>query len=229
MQKWAIRIVNNPIVTESLTYLDIRWDSGSLSVLYHMFHGECFKDFFEVILTSHFYHRTAHHKNRAYPYYPKAIKKYQNKIVMLKWSKWPVININPVETVAYMYWFWFFSYLIAGTFEGLFQLHWVGERAHEVQPERAGSRPPAKEQGYATSVTVTYLLHFVIFQQMRVMKKYGFDKFFFVLPLRATNLAPAWFWVIILNGSSLYSFFFSLKNVIVSRCILAVRYLLSVV
>lgn len=62
VQKRAVRIVDDPILTSDIEPLSLRRDLASLCVLYRLYNGLCSEELFEMMPTATFYHRTARHR-----------------------------------------------------------------------------------------------------------------------------------------------------------------------
>ncbi|CAH2092460.1 unnamed protein product [Euphydryas editha] len=67
IQRRAVRIVNDPILTDGLEPLSIRRDVGSLCVLYRLYNGECSEELFDMVPSSRFYHRTLRRRTKFHP------------------------------------------------------------------------------------------------------------------------------------------------------------------
>ncbi|CAH2084689.1 unnamed protein product [Euphydryas editha] len=62
VQRRAVRIVDDPILTSDIEPLSLRRDLASLCVLYRLYNGLCSEELFEMMPTAAFYHRTARHR-----------------------------------------------------------------------------------------------------------------------------------------------------------------------
>ncbi|CAH2094107.1 unnamed protein product [Euphydryas editha] len=62
VQRRAVRIVDDPILTSDIEPLSLRRDVASLCVLYRLYNGLCSEELFEMVPTATFYHRTARHR-----------------------------------------------------------------------------------------------------------------------------------------------------------------------
>ena len=69
VQRRAVRIVDDPILTSKLEPLDIRRDFGSLCVFYRLYNGECSEELFNLVPTAHFRHRTTRRGLGTHPHY----------------------------------------------------------------------------------------------------------------------------------------------------------------
>ena len=69
VQRRAVRIVDDPDLTNGLEHLSLRRDIGSLCVFYRLYNGECSKELFDLVPTSRFYHRTARHRGGVHPHF----------------------------------------------------------------------------------------------------------------------------------------------------------------
>lgn len=68
IQRRAIRIVDDPKLTDRLETLRHRRDVGSLCVFYRLYNGECSEELFDLVPPSRFYHRTSRHREGAHPH-----------------------------------------------------------------------------------------------------------------------------------------------------------------
>ena len=69
VQRRAVRIVDDPILTSKLEPLDVRRDSGSLFVFYRLYNGECPEELFDLVPTAQFRHHTTRRGLSSHPYY----------------------------------------------------------------------------------------------------------------------------------------------------------------
>ena len=69
IQRRAIRIVDDPLLTNGLDHLSLRRDVGSLCVLYRLYYGECSEELFNLVPPSLFRHRTLRRWDRFHPHH----------------------------------------------------------------------------------------------------------------------------------------------------------------
>lgn len=68
LQRRAVRLVNDPKLSNRLESLSVRRDVGSLCLFYRYFNGECSDEIFNLIPPSHFYHRTGRYRQKGHPH-----------------------------------------------------------------------------------------------------------------------------------------------------------------
>ncbi|CAK1584849.1 unnamed protein product [Parnassius mnemosyne] len=69
IQRRAIRIVNDRVLSDRLDTLALRRDVASLCVFYRIYHGECSEELFGLIPAAQFHHRTSRQNSRYHPYH----------------------------------------------------------------------------------------------------------------------------------------------------------------
>ena len=69
IQKRAVRLVDNPRLTNSLESLEHRRDVSSLCVFYRLYYGECSEELFSLIPPSGFSARTSRRRNKFHPHH----------------------------------------------------------------------------------------------------------------------------------------------------------------
>ncbi|XP_026314041.1 uncharacterized protein LOC113225816 [Hyposmocoma kahamanoa] len=69
IQRRAVRIVDDPMLTDGLEPLSLRRDVGSLCVFYRLYNGECSDELFELVPPSLFYHCTTRRRRRLHPHF----------------------------------------------------------------------------------------------------------------------------------------------------------------
>ncbi|XP_045500778.1 uncharacterized protein LOC123698240 [Colias croceus] len=69
IQRRAVRLVNEPNLTDRLDTLVLRRDVASLCVFYRIYNGECSEELFGTIPAAEFHHRTARHKLKYHPHH----------------------------------------------------------------------------------------------------------------------------------------------------------------
>lgn len=72
IQKRAVRIADDPRLSDSLEPLDLRRNVGSLSVFYRIFNGECSEELFNLVPAAQFRYRTTRRGNRLHAHHLEA-------------------------------------------------------------------------------------------------------------------------------------------------------------
>ena len=65
----AIRIIGNPTICERLDTLALLRDVSSLSVLHFIYHGECSRQLFDLLLAAELSNCTVRHKLKYHPHH----------------------------------------------------------------------------------------------------------------------------------------------------------------
>ncbi|XP_045511061.1 uncharacterized protein LOC123705984 [Colias croceus] len=86
IQRRAVRLVNEPSLTDRLDTLALRRDVASLCVLYRIYYGECSEELFGTLPAAEFHHRTARHRQQ---YHPHHLDCWQSTTVRFKRSFFP--------------------------------------------------------------------------------------------------------------------------------------------
>ncbi|CAK1593568.1 unnamed protein product [Parnassius mnemosyne] len=69
IQRRAVRIVEDRVLSDRLDTLTLRRDVSSLCVFYRIYHGECSEELFGLIPAAQFHHRTLRQNSHYHPYH----------------------------------------------------------------------------------------------------------------------------------------------------------------
>ncbi|XP_038221266.1 uncharacterized protein LOC119839131 [Zerene cesonia] len=69
VQRRAVRIIDDPVIADSLDPLALRRDVASLCVFYRLYNGDCSEELFDVIPAADFHNRTSRHKLKYHPHH----------------------------------------------------------------------------------------------------------------------------------------------------------------